>query len=120
LYSHIGFTLASAELFEAIQPEELSANHLFVLTEVMAHIEYPELAMTRFEQELLAGLSARQPLLVLPQTIPGIDRIGAATLLVEIGPDMQSFGSAERLASWVGICPGNNESASKRYERPYS
>jgi transposase len=103
-----------AELCEAMQPEELSANHLFVLTEVMAHIEYLELAMTRFEQELLAGLSAWQPLLVLLQTIPGIDRIGAAMLLVEIGPDMQSFGSAERLASWVGICPGNNESASKR------
>ena len=35
-------------------------------------------------------------------------------LLVEIGAQMQSFGSAERLASWVGICPGNNESAGKR------
>ena len=30
-------------------------------------------------------------------------------LLVEIGADMGVFGSAERLASWVGICPGNNE-----------
>lgn len=28
--------------------------------------------------------------------------------------DMSVFGSAERLASWVGICPGNNESAGKR------
>jgi hypothetical protein len=27
---------------------------------------------------------------------------------------MASFGSAHRLASWVGICPGNNESAGKR------
>ena len=35
-------------------------------------------------------------------------------LLVEIGADMSVFGSAERLASWVGICPGNNESAGKR------
>ena len=35
-------------------------------------------------------------------------------LLVEIDDDMQRFGSAERLASWVGICPGNNESAGKR------
>ena len=38
----------------------------------------------------------------------------AAMLLVEVGTDMESFGSAERLASWVGICPGNNESAGKR------
>lgn len=102
------------ELFEALQPEELSDRHLFVLAEVMAHIEYLESAMSRFEQTLLAGLSAWQPLLVLLQTVPGIDRMGAAMLLVEIGPDMASFGSAERLASWVGICPGNNESAGKR------
>jgi transposase len=103
-----------AELFEALQPEELSAKHRFVLREVMAHIEYLEATMSRFEQTLLEGLDAWQPQLVLLQTLPGIDQMGAAMLLVEIGTDMQSFGSAERLASWVGICPGNNESAGKR------
>ena len=40
--------------------------------------------------------------------------MGAAMLLVEMSAEMQNFGSAERLASWVGICPGNNESAGKR------
>ena len=103
-----------ADLFEALQPEELSRSHLFVLREIMAHIEELEVRMGRFEQELLAGLSAWQPQLVLLQTIPGIDVMGAAMLLVEISADMHSFGSAERLASWVGICPGNNESAGKR------
>jgi transposase len=63
---------------------------------------------------LLTGLAACEPQLVLLQTIPGIDRVGAAMLLVEIGVDMSAFGSAEKLASWVGICPGNNESAGKR------
>ena len=42
------------------------------------------------------------------QTIPGIDIMGAAMLLVEISAEMQNFGSAERLASWVGICPGTD------------
>lgn len=103
-----------AELFEALQPEELSAAHLFVLSEIMAHIEDLEARMGRFEQMLLQGLSAWQPQLRLLQTIPGIDQMGAAMLLVEISADMGSFGSAEKLASWVGICPGNNESAGKR------
>ncbi|MGE4377839.1 MAG: IS110 family transposase [Burkholderiaceae bacterium] len=102
------------ELFEALQPEELSGAHLFVLSEVMAHIEELEARMRRFELALLQGLSAWQPQLRLLQTIPGIDQIGAAMLLVEISTDMDSFGSAEKLASWVGICPGNNESAGKR------
>ena len=38
--------------------------------------------------------------------LPGIDLMGAAMLLVEIGGDMSVFGSAQRLASWVGMCPG--------------
>lgn len=115
ILSHAGRLKASrAELFEALQPEELSEPHLFVLSEIMAHIEELEARMARFDQALLRGLSAWQPQLILLQTIPGIDRMGAAMLLVELGTDMQSFGSAERLASWVGICPGNNESAGKR------
>ncbi len=48
------------------------------------------------------------------QIMPGIDAPGTASLLTEVGGDMRCFGSAERLASWAGICPGNNESAGKR------
>ena len=48
------------ELFEALQPEELSDAHLFVYTEIMAHIEELEARMGRFEQALLQGLSAWQ------------------------------------------------------------
>jgi transposase len=102
------------DLFEALQPEELSAKHRFVLNEILAHIEYLEATMARFEQQLLDGLAPWEPQLRLLETVPGIDRMGAAMLLVEIGTDMDSFGSAERLASWVGICPGNHESAGKR------
>ena len=102
------------QLFDALQPEELSAHHLFVLKEVMAHIEELEARMIRFDQALIQGLDVWRPQLNLLQTIPGIDLMGAAMLLVEIGADMNSFGNAEKLASWVGICPGNNESAGKR------
>lgn len=102
------------QLFDALQPEELSGAHVFVLSEVMTHIEELEARMMRFDQALIQGLEAWRPQLILLQTIPGIDLMGAAMLLVEIGTDMNSFGSAEKLASWVGICPGNNESAGKR------
>ena len=52
--------------------------------------------------------------IALLQTIPGVDQIGAAILLVEIGSDMDAFGIPDRLVSCVGICPGSNESAGKR------
>ena len=115
ILDHAGRLRASREdLFEALQPEELSAKHRFVLNEILAHIDYLEATMARFEQQLLDGLAPWEPQLCLLETVPGIDRMGAAMLLVEIGTDMDSFGSAERLASWVGICPGNHETAGKR------
>ena len=48
------------------------------------------------------------------QTIPGIDEIAAALILIEIGDDMARFGRAESLACWAALSPGNNESAGKR------
>jgi transposase len=102
------------ELFEALGTDELSAAHRFVAQEIMQHIEYIEQRIARMDGYLLEGLQPWQGHLNLLQTLPGIDQIGAAMLLVEIGADMGAFGSAERLASWVGICPGNNESAGKR------
>ena len=102
-----------ADILEALQGE-LSEHHRFVLNELMQHIQDLEARIARFDAQLLAGLEKEKTVLQLLQTIPGVDLIGAAMLLVEIGTDMTVFGSADRLASWVGICPGNNESAGKR------
>ena len=101
------------EIFDALQGE-LTDSHRFVLDELMRHIEEIEARIARFDARLLEGLKGERNTLALLQTLPGVDLIGAAMLLVEIGSDMEAFGSADRLASWVGICPGNNESAGKR------
>ena len=101
------------ELFDALQGE-LTPSHRFVLDELMRHIEEIDARIARFDARLLEGLADERNVLALLQTLPGVDLIGAAMLLVEIGTDMEAFGSADRLASWVGVCPGNNESAGKR------
>jgi transposase len=101
------------ELYDALQGE-ITGSHRFVLAELMQHIEEIEARIARFDARLLEGLSGHRNALALLQTLPGIDQIGAAMLLVEIGDDMSVFGQADRLASWVGVCPGNNESAGKR------
>lgn len=48
-------------------------------------------------------------------TIPGVDRITAWTLIAELGTDMIQFADAHHAASWAGLCPGNAESAGKRF-----
>lgn len=48
------------------------------------------------------------------EKVPGIAEQSARTILAEIGLDMSRFATAAHLASWAGLCPGNNESAGKR------
>jgi transposase len=47
-------------------------------------------------------------------TIPGVQRRAAEVIIAETGADMTSFPTAKHLASWAGVCLGNDESAGKR------
>lgn len=46
-------------------------------------------------------------------TIPGISTLVADSIIAETGGDMSVFPSAAHLASWAGVCPGNNRSAGR-------
>ena len=46
-------------------------------------------------------------------TVPGVDRVAAWSFIAEMGIDVTQFPTAAHLASWAGVCPGNNESAGK-------
>lgn len=94
--------------------EPLSERHRFLLRGLQAHIEALTAQIQNHEQYLFDAMSPYQTQWELLQTLPGVDKIAAVTLIVEIGIDMQCFGSANRLASWAGMCPGNDESAGKR------
>jgi transposase len=49
------------------------------------------------------------------QTIPGVGQKVADVIIAETGGDMDKFPTSGHLASWAGLCPGNNESAGKRF-----
>jgi transposase len=48
-------------------------------------------------------------------TIPGVNARLAQVIIAETGGDMSRFPTAGQLASWAGMCPGNNESAGKHH-----
>ena len=66
------------------------------------------------DAELTARLAAEHEAIALLQTIPGIAQRTAEALVAEIGTDLSRFPSAEQLASWAGMCPGNAESGGRR------
>lgn len=101
------------ETFDALQGD-MTASHCLVLDELMHYIEEIGARMIRFDTRLLAELESARNTLALLQTISEVDLIGAAMPLIEIGTDIDAFGSADCLASWVGVSPGNDESAGKR------
>jgi transposase len=93
---------------------ELSPRHRLVLSTAFNHLRYLEQQLAQLDRYLFEAIKPYAWAWHLLQTIPGIDKISAAMILIEIGVDMQRFGSASRLASWTALCPGNHETAGKR------
>ena len=73
-----------------------------------------EAAIAKIDEEAASGQPPFHSLIGLLCTIPGIASLAATSILSEIGSDMSRFATDGHLVSWVGLCPGQNESAGKR------
>lgn len=93
---------------------DLSPRHLMLLQELRDHVRDLESRLGRLDAYILDAMAPYAWAVQLLQTVPGIDAMGAAILLVEIGDDMGRFANPAQLAAWAGVSPGNNESAGKR------
>jgi transposase len=103
-------------------------HHRYMLRTLLNHLEYLEQAVGDVEQRI-EELMGSEELNKAPKehdappfehavelltTIPGVDNCTAQAVLAEIGTNMTQFPTSAHLASWAGVCPGNNESAGKR------
>ena len=73
-----------------------------------------EAAIARIDEAAACGRPSFHCLAGLLCTIPGIANLAATSILSEIGSEMSRFATDGHLVSWVGLCPGQNESAGKR------
>lgn len=109
-----------AHLAAALEGHQMRDSHRFLITRAMRHMAFLAEEIEALDQEIQrsiesAGLS--QPYRLL-QSIPGIRKQAAATMLAEAGPDMKQFPAPSHFSSWSGAAPGNNESAGKRKRSP--
>jgi transposase len=94
--------------------EPISDRHRFLLWKIQNHIRRLEDEIQEIDDYLFEAMTPYKEAWGILQTLPGVDKFSAAMLIIEMGTDMEQFGSSERLASWASMCPGNNESAGKR------
>jgi len=92
----------------------MGEHQRFLLQRQLAHIEFLEQTIEQVSAEIQERLRPFEGELARLETIPGIGRRVAEILVAEIGTDMSRFPTAGHLASWAGMCPGQNESAGKR------
>ena len=92
----------------------LRAHHRVLIATHLAHIDFLDETIAQLSQEIAERLRPVEAELERLDTIPGVGRRTAEILAAEIGLDMSRFPSAGHLASWAGMCPGNNESGGKR------
>jgi transposase len=87
-------------------------HHRCMLGQLRQHLQFADEEIAALEERIaqeLAALPAFAELVPKLDTIPGVDRLAAITILAEIGVDMSRCGSAERRGAWAGMVPGNNE-----------
>jgi transposase len=69
----------------------------------------------KLDQEMASLLSAHQQAVERLAAVPGLGVDSAQQIIAEVGAEAATFPSAKQLASWVGACPGEEESAGVNY-----
>ncbi len=85
-----------------------------ILKMMMDHIHAIERIIEDVDRHIQNHLKPYQAQLELLKTIPGIKDLAAASIVAELGVDMNQFNDASHLSAWAGLCPGNYESAGKK------
>lgn len=105
---------AKQDMLEQALAGRVQAHHRFILKELLCQVDSLDESIERFDAEIEAYCRPFEEAIQRLDTIPGVARETAEVIVSEIGVDMSRFPSADHLASWAGVAPGNHESAGKR------
>ena len=101
-------------LIEAACAAQLNAAQQAMLGQQLERLDQLEDQVDQVEKQIDRGLAPFSEQARRLRKIPGVDRQTIAVVIGELGVDLSAFPSAQKLASWVGLCPGSNESAGRK------
>jgi transposase len=110
---HRKLQASKEELYEACQGF-ITDHNIYLLQMIRQNILSREAVIEELNKRIKTKLMEYDNVLERLKKIPGLDTKTIENLLAEIGLDMSVFPSENHLASWAGMCPGNNESAGKK------
>ena len=110
---HGKLTASPEELLEACTGF-VEFHHVYMLQMIKKDIAQTQHIIASLSDRIKQVLSKYENAIELLKEIPGFSDKVVEDLVAEIGFDMGHFPSEKHLASWAGICPGNNESAGKK------
>jgi transposase len=89
-------------------------HHRFLLRTLMDQVGHLEGLIEQFDLRIAEQMAPFSQAAARLRTIPGVGASAAEVIVAEIGTDMSRFPTSGQLASWAGLCPGNDQSAGKR------
>jgi transposase len=89
-------------------------HHRFLLRTLLRQVDQLEALIAEYTARIEAVSAPFAEAAGRLETIPGLGSRAAEAIVAEIGTEMAAFPTAGHLASWAGLCPGNDESAGKR------
>lgn len=92
----------------------ITEHHRFMMRIIKESIEETEKIIQKVENQIDKAVKKYQIEIDLLQTVPGIGKDSAISIISEMGVDMNQFPNEQHLSSWAGMSPGNNESAGKK------
>jgi len=115
LMTHLhGRIKASREEIRKALEGRVTPHHRFMMSIIKESIEETGKIISKVDIQIDKAVKKYQVELDLLQTIPGVKKDSAISIISEMGVNMSQFPDEQHLSSWTGMSPGSNESAGKK------